>query len=105
MSRPYRVVNAQVRRAAVDQVLEMLAGNPGMSRNTAAKEVAAEIGVHRNSVLNWLTEAEEETPPAGEPTRAQLLAQNALLREKLDTSRKLNRTLSDRLHDLAPEAG
>ncbi|MGX1762810.1 hypothetical protein ACWIGW_44620 [Nocardia brasiliensis] len=105
MSRRYRVVNSEVRRAAVDQMWALLASNPGMSRNSAAATVAAEINVHRNSVLNWLTEAEEANPPAGELTRAELLAQNALLREKLDTSRKLNRTLSDRIHDLAPEAG
>lgn len=105
MSRQYRVVNSEIRRAAVDQMWAILASNPGTSRNAAASSVAAEIGVHRNSVLNWLAEAEEANPPAGELTRAELLAQNALLHEKLDISRKINRTLSDRLHNLAPEAG
>ncbi|WP_280428682.1 transposase [Nocardia brasiliensis] len=104
MSRPYRVVNSEIRRAAVEQMWAMLASNPGMSRNSAASSIAAEIGVHRNSILNWMTEAEEATPPAGDLTRAELLAQNALLLEQLATSRQINRTLSDRLHELAPEA-
>ncbi|MEV0766516.1 transposase [Nocardia sp. NPDC050435] len=103
-SRRYRVVTAEIREAAVKQMLAIMGEHPGLSRTAAAKTVARNLGVHHNSVLNWLADA-EDLPTEGIPKVADLAAQNALLRQRLATAEALNQSLTSRLHNLAPEAG
>ncbi|MFC9999612.1 transposase [Nocardia sp. NPDC127526] len=100
--RRYRVVNAEVRKDAVDRVLALCSG--GMSRSKAARAVADDIGVHANSVMNWVTAA---AGPATVTNAADLHRKIAELQQQLTDSRTYNRTLVERLHDAEPglEAG
>ncbi|WP_330185943.1 transposase (plasmid) [Nocardia sp. NBC_01503] len=95
--RRYRVVNAEVRKDAVGRVLKLCSG--GMSRSKAARAVADDIGVHPNSVMNWVTDA---AGPVTGSAAADLHRQIAELQQQLTDSRSYNRTLVERLHETDP---
>lgn len=99
--RRYRVVNADVRKDAVDRVMKLC--DNGLSRSAAARAVADDIGVHANSVMNWVNAT---AGPVSGRTAVDLRRRIAQLQQELADSRDYNRILVDRLHDSPdPQAG
>ena len=64
--RSYRRVSPQVRKAAVEQVVALT--DKLRSESEACRVVAEQIGVHTNSVRNWVRAA--EGPSAAHDTTA-----------------------------------
>ncbi|MGW4242939.1 hypothetical protein [Nocardia sp. NPDC004722] len=92
--RRYGPVDDRIRRASVARVRKL---SPRlMSRTAAAKVVAADIGVHFNTVLLWV--AAEDGPSIGRSIPRLEMAVERLRRELL-LSQELNQALTEALDD------
>ncbi|MEV0707167.1 MULTISPECIES: transposase [Nocardia] len=93
--RSYRRVSPEVRKAAVEQVLA-LTGTLS-SESEACRMVADQIGVHANSVRNWVRAA--EGPGLERMDATALRRKVALLQQQLAAAAEMNRTLADTLNE------
>ncbi|WP_327150647.1 transposase [Nocardia sp. NBC_01329] len=93
--RSYRRVSPEVRAAAVKQV-QALTGKL-RSESEACRLVAEQIGVHTNSVRNWVRAA--EGPSLERMDAAALRRKVALLQQQLAAAAEVNRALADTLND------
>jgi transposase len=93
--RSYRRVSPEVRNAAVEQVIALT--GKLRSESEACRVVAEQIGVHTNSVRNWVRAAEG---PSLERLDATALRRKvALLQQQLAAAAEMNRTLADTLNE------
>jgi transposase len=93
--RSYRRVSPEVRNAAVEQVIALT--GKLHSESEACRVVAEQIGVHTNSVRNWVRAAEG---PSLERLDATALRRKvALLQQQLAAAAEMNRTLADTLNE------
>ena len=93
--RSYRRVSPEVRAAAVEQVFALT--GKLRSESEACRVVAEQIGVHTNSVRNWVRAAEG---PGAEPMDATALRRKvALLQQQLAAAAEVNRALADTLNE------
>lgn len=86
----YRTITPEVRAVAVEQVNELV-GN-GHALTAACDVVAKHVGVHRNSVRNWVRAADEQA--AADGTAIQLRRKIAALQAELDVARGIDRSLT-----------
>ncbi|WP_239004175.1 transposase [Nocardia panacis] len=93
--RAYRRVSPEVRQAAVAQVLS-LTGTLS-SESEACRMVADQIGVHSNSVRNWVRAA--EGPSLERMDATALRRKVALLQQQLAAAAEMNRTLAETLNE------
>ncbi|WP_231390264.1 transposase [Nocardia sp. CNY236] len=93
--RPYRRVSPEVRQAAVAQVIALT--GKLRSESEACRVVAEQIGVHTNSVRNWVRAA--EGPCAERMDATALRRKVALLQQQLAAAAEMNRTLADTLNE------
>jgi transposase len=93
--RSYRRVSPRVREAAVEQVLALT--GKLRSESEACRVVAEQIGVHTNSVRNWVRAAEE--PGVDRMDAAALRRKVALLQQQLAAAAEMNRTLVESLNE------
>ncbi|MFF2088601.1 hypothetical protein ACFVVM_32860 [Nocardia sp. NPDC058176] len=96
--RRYGAVSDEMRERAVGHVRKLRTDSPAMSRTEACRIAAQEVGVHFNSVRNWLAEADSKLPAANV---SDLQAQLQRTVEALELSRELNRELAARLDELS----
>ncbi|MFI5775938.1 transposase [Nocardia sp. NPDC051570] len=94
--RSYRRVSPEVRRAAVEQVLALT--GKLRSESEACRVVAEQIGVHTNSVRNWVRAA-AEGPGLERMDAVALRRKVALLQQQLAAAAEMNRTLVETLND------
>ncbi len=92
--RGYRRVSAEVREAAVEQVLALT--DKMRSESEACRTVADQLGVHTNSVRNWVRAAGDTSLESMSATA--LRREVAALREQLAAAAEMNRTLADTLN-------
>jgi len=97
MTRRYRLVPDEVRAAAVARCRELIA--VGSSRTAACRVVAASLGVHYNTVSNWVRDSPDADVHAAAGPR--LAAELAKARAELHAALGLNRELMALLHDHA----
>ncbi|WP_431972147.1 transposase [Nocardia sp. bgisy134] len=93
--RAYRRVSPEVRKAAVEQVVA-LTGRL-RSESEACRVVAEQIGVHTNSVRNWVRAAEGSGLERMDAIA--LRRKVALLQQQLAAAAEMNRTLADTLNE------
>ncbi len=93
--RSYRRVSPQVRQAAVEQVVALT--GKLRSESEACRVVAEQIGVHTNSVRNWVRAA--ESPGLDRMDTGALRRKVALLQQQLAAAAEMNRTLVETLND------
>lgn len=93
--RSYRRVSPEVRNAAVEQVVALT--DTLRSESEACRVVAEQIGVHTNSVRNWVRAAER--PGLERMDAAALRRKVALLQQQLAAAAEMNRTLVETLND------
>lgn len=93
--RSYRRVSPQVRQAAVEQVVALT--GKLRSESEACRVVAEQIGVHANSVRNWVRAA--EGPRLDRMDAGALRRKVALLQQQLAAAAEMNRTLVETLND------
>ncbi len=96
--RSYRRVSPQVRQAAVQQVIALT--GKLRSESEACRVVAEQIGVHTNSVRNWVRAAEGPGLDRMDRMDAGALRRKvALLQQQLAAAAEMNRTLVETLND------
>lgn len=93
--RSYRRVSPQVRQAAVEQVIALT--DKLRSESEACRVVAEQIGVHTNSVRNWVRAA--EGPSLERMDAVALRRKVALLQQQLAAAAEMNRTLVETLNE------
>ncbi|RDI67479.1 transposase [Nocardia pseudobrasiliensis] len=93
--RSYRRVSPEVRRAAVEQVMALT--GKLRSESEACRVVAEQIGVHTNSVRNWVRAA--EGPSLERMDAGALRRKVALLQQQLAAAAEMNRTLVETLNE------
>ncbi|MCM6774696.1 transposase [Nocardia sp. CDC159] len=93
--RSYRRVSPEVRQAAVEQVLALT--GKLRSESEACRVVAEQIGVHTNSVRNWVRAA--EGPSLERMDAVALRRKVALLQQQLAAAAEMNRTLVETLNE------
>lgn len=93
--RSYRRVSPEVRAAAVEQVLALT--GKLRSESEACRVVAEQIGVHTNSVRNWVRAA--EGPSLERMDAAALRRKVTLLQQQLAAAAEVNRALADTLNE------
>ncbi|MEV3964653.1 transposase [Nocardia sp. NPDC050193] len=93
--RSYRRVSPEVRAAAVEQVLALT--GKLRSESEACRLVAEQIGVHTNSVRNWVRAA--EGPSLERMDAAALRRKVAALQQQLAAAAEVNRALADTLNE------
>jgi transposase len=93
--RSYRRVSPEVRRAAVEQVTALT--GTLRSESEACRAVAEQIGVHPNSVRNWVRAA--EGPSLERMDAVALRRKVALLQQQLAAAAEMNRTLVETLNE------
>ncbi|MEV0107512.1 transposase [Nocardia sp. NPDC050799] len=93
--RSYRRVSPEVRAAAVEQVLALT--GKLRSESEACRLVAEQIGVHTNSVRNWVRAA--EGPSLERMDAAALRRKVAALQQQLAVAAEVNRALADTLNE------
>ncbi|MCX0272252.1 transposase [Nocardia rhamnosiphila] len=93
--RSYRRVSPEVRAAAVEQVLALT--SKLRSESEACRLVAEQIGVHTNSVRNWVRAA--EGPSLERMDAAALRRKVAALQQQLAAAAEVNRALADTLNE------
>ncbi|OXR43505.1 transposase [Nocardia spumae] len=93
--RSYRRVSPQVRKAAVEQVVALT--DKLRSESEACRVVAEQIGVHTNSVRNWVRAA--EGPSLERMDAVALRRKVALLQQQLAAAAEMNRTLVETLNE------
>ncbi|GAA5054144.1 transposase [Nocardia callitridis] len=93
--RSYRRVSPEVRDAAVAQVVA-LTGRL-RSESEACRIVADQIGVHTNSVRNWVRAA--EGPGLERMDASALRRKVAALQQQLAAAAEVNRALADTLNE------
>jgi transposase len=94
-NRHYGRVSPEVRQAAVEQVQALSAAVH--SESEACRAVAEQIGVHSNSVRNWVRAA-EGTSLDGMGAAA-LRRRIEALQQQLAAATAMNRVLADTLND------
>lgn len=93
--RSYRRVSPEVRGAAVTQVRVLTEALT--SESEACRAVAEQIGVHPNSVRNWVRAG---AGPCAERMDAPALRRRvAVLERQLEAATAMNRTLAETLND------
>lgn len=92
--RSYRRVSPEVRDAAVDQVRSLT--ETLHSESEACRTVADQIGVHPNSVRNWVRAAAPSLERLDAPA---LRRRVAVLERQLEAAAEMNRTLADTLNE------
>ncbi|MET8799074.1 transposase [Nocardia sp. NPDC004568] len=97
--RSYRRVSPEVRAAAVEQVLALT--SKLRSESEACRLVAEQIGVHTNSVRNWVRAA--EGPSLERMDAAALRRKVAALQQQLAAAAEVNRALADTLNETRRE--
>ncbi|WP_328397157.1 transposase [Nocardia sp. NBC_00416] len=93
--RSYRRVSPEVRAAAVQQVIALT--GKLRSESEACRLVAEQIGVHTNSVRNWVRAA--EGPSLERMDAIALRRKVALLQQQLAAAAEVNRALADTLNE------
>ncbi|MFR9750238.1 transposase [Nocardia sp. 004] len=93
--RSYRRVSPEVRQAAVTQVIALT--DKLRSESEACRVVAEQIGVHTNSVRNWVRAA--EGPSLERMDATALRRKVAQLQQQLAAAAEMNRTLADTLNE------
>lgn len=93
--RSYRRVSPQVRQAAVEQVVALT--DKLRSESEACRVVAEQIGVHTNSVRNWVRAAEESSLERMDAVA--LRRKVAVLQQQLAAAAEMNRTLVETLNE------
>lgn len=93
--RTYRRVSAEVREAAVAQVNQLVSNM--RSESEACRAVADQIGVHENSVRNWVRAAGSNA--LDRLDNAALRRRVVELERKLAAAGELNRSLADTLNE------
>lgn len=93
--RSYRRVSPEVRAAAVEQVIALT--GKLRSESEACRVVAEQIGVHTNSVRNWVRAAEGPGPDRMDA--AALRRKVTLLQQQLAAAAEVNRALADSLNE------
>ncbi len=93
--RSYRRVSPRVREAAVQQVIALT--DKLRSESEACRVVAEQIGVHTNSVRNWVRAA--EGPSLERMDAVALRRKVALLQQQLAAAAEMNRTLVESLNE------
>ncbi|WP_269782990.1 transposase [Nocardia terpenica] len=93
--RSYRRVSPEVRRAAVEQVMALT--GKLRSESEACRVVAEQIGVHTNSVRNWVRAA--EGPSLERMDAVALRRKVAALQQQLAAAAEMNRTLVETLNE------
>ncbi|WP_232111024.1 transposase [Nocardia wallacei] len=88
-------MSPEVRRAAVEQVNALI--GKLRSESEACRVVAEQIGVHTNSVRNWVRAA--EGPGLERMDASALRRKVALLQQQLAAAAEMNRTLVETLND------
>lgn len=91
--RRYGPIDAAVRAAAVRQGLALM--GKGWKRTAAAEVIAPGIGVHPNTVSNWLKSAQDQCPAE---TVGALQDQVRRLTDELNAARGLVRELTGEHH-------
>lgn len=94
-TRRYMLVPGEVRAAAVTRCRELIA--VGSSQTAACRIVAASLGVHYNTVRNWVRDSPD--PHGQAEVSPRLAAELARARAELDAVLGLNRELMTLLHD------
>ncbi|WP_019925549.1 hypothetical protein [Nocardia sp. BMG111209] len=102
MSRRYRLVPDEVRATSVARCRELMA--VGFTQTAACRVVAANLGVHYNTVGNWVRDNTD--PDAHAAAGPRLAAELAEARAQLHAALGLNRELMALVHDhgRAPQA-
>ena len=93
--RSYRRVSPQVRQAAVEQVVALT--DKLRSESEACRVVAEQIGVHTNSVRNWVRAAEGASLERMDAVA--LRRRVAVLQQQLAAAAEMNRTLVETLNE------
>jgi len=93
--RPYRKVSPEVRDAAVAQVVALT--DKLRSESEACRVVAEQIGVHTNSVRNWVRAAEGSSLERMDAVALRRKVQ--LLQQQLAAAAEMNRALADTLNE------
>ncbi|MBF6354406.1 transposase [Nocardia higoensis] len=93
--RSYRKVSPEVRKAAVEQVVALT--GTLRSETEACRAVAEQIGVHPNSVRNWVRAA--QGPSVERMDVLALRRRVALLQQQLAAAAEMNRTLARTLDE------
>lgn len=93
--RSYRRVSPQVRQAAVKQVVALT--DTLRSESEACRVVAEQIGVHTNSVRNWVRA--DDGPSLERMDAVALRRKVALLQQQLAAAAEMNRTLVETLNE------
>lgn len=93
--RSYRTVSPDVRQAAVRQVLALT--GQLHSESEACRMVADQIGVHANSVRNWVRAAAQAS--VEELDAVALRRKVAVLQQQLAAAAEMNRALADTLNE------
>ncbi|WP_245649617.1 transposase [Nocardia shimofusensis] len=93
--RSYRRVSPEVRQAAVEQVVALT--GTLRSESEACRTVAEQIGVHPNSVRNWVRAA--QGPSVERMDVIALRRRVALLQQQLAAAAEMNRTLARTLDE------
>ncbi|ONM50296.1 transposase [Nocardia donostiensis] len=93
--RSYRKVSPEVRDAAVAQVTALT--GKLRSESEACRVVAEQIGVHTNSVRNWVRAA--EGPSLERMDAGALRRKVQLLQQQLAAAAEMNRVLADTLNE------
>ncbi|WP_245553203.1 transposase [Nocardia veterana] len=88
-------MSPQVRQAAVEQVIALT--DKLRSESEACRVVAEQIGVHTNSVRNWVRAA--EGPSLERMDAVALRRKVALLQQQLAAAAEMNRTLVETLNE------
>lgn len=93
--RSYRKVSPEVRKAAVEQVVALTESLS--SESEACRVVADQIGVHTNSVRNWVRAA--QGPSLERMDATALRRKVAVLQQQLAAAAEMNRALADTLNE------
>ncbi|MGK8467066.1 transposase [Nocardia cyriacigeorgica] len=88
-------MSPEVRDAAVEQVIALT--GKLRSESEACRVVAEQIGVHTNSVRNWVRAA--EGPSLERMDAVALRRKVALLQQQLAAAAEMNRALADTLNE------
>lgn len=94
--RSYRKVSPEVRKAAVEQVVALT--GTLRSETEACRTVAEQIGVHPNSVRNWVRAA-TQGPSVERMGVVALRRRVALLQQQLAAAAEMNRMLAQTLDE------
>ncbi|GGK39755.1 transposase [Nocardia camponoti] len=93
--RSYRRVSPEVRSAAVKQVHALT--EKLRSESEACRAVAEQIGVHANSVRNWVRAAQD--PSVDRLDATALRRKVVALQQQLAAATEMNRVLADSLNE------